>query len=59
MIGLLKQFMIVIMIVGELWTTGASHAGDSFSLSLLVDKYSDKGVPLFTTCIQYSVHGIL
>jgi hypothetical protein len=28
--GLLKQ----IMIFGELWTAGASHAGDSFSLSL-------------------------
>ena len=28
--GLLNQLMIV----GELWTEGASHAGDSFSLSL-------------------------
>jgi hypothetical protein len=28
--GLLKQLMIF----GELWTSGASHAGDSFSLSL-------------------------
>ena len=30
MLGLLNQLMIV----GELWTAGASHAGDSFSLSL-------------------------
>ena len=29
-LGLLNQLMIV----GELWTAGASHAGDSFSLSL-------------------------
>jgi hypothetical protein len=28
--GLLKQLMIF----GELWNAGASHAGDSFSLSL-------------------------
>jgi len=28
--GLVKQLMIF----GELWTVGASHAGDSFSLSL-------------------------
>ena len=28
--GLLKQLMIF----GELWSAGASHAGDSFSLSL-------------------------
>ena len=29
-LGLLNQLMIV----GERWTAGASHAGDSFSLSL-------------------------
>ncbi len=29
-LGLLNQLMIV----GERWTVGASHAGDSFSLSL-------------------------
>jgi hypothetical protein len=27
-------FLNQLMIVGELWTAGASHAGDSFSLSL-------------------------
>jgi hypothetical protein len=42
-LGLLNQLMIV----GELWTTGASHAGDSFSLSL--GRRGATGFPLLTT----------
>ena len=41
--GLLNQLMIV----GELWTEGASHAGDSFSLSL--GRQGATGFPLLTT----------
>ena len=41
--GLLKQLMIF----GELWTAGASHAGDSFSLSL--GRQGATGFPLLTT----------
>ena len=42
-LGLLNQLMIV----GELWTAGASHAGDSFSLSL--GRQGATGFPLLTT----------
>ena len=42
-LGLLNQLMIV----GELWTAGASHAGDSFSLSL--GRRGATGFPLLTT----------
>ena len=43
MLGLLNQLMTV----GELWTAGASHAGDSFSLSL--GRQGATGFPLLTT----------
>ena len=42
-LGLLNQLMTV----GELWTAGASHAGDSFSLSL--GRQGATGFPLLTT----------
>ena len=42
-LGLLNQLMIV----GELWTAGASHAGDSFSLSL--GRRGATGFPLLTS----------
>ena len=42
-LGLLNQLMIV----GELWTEGSSHAGDSFSLSL--GRQGATGFPLLTT----------
>ena len=43
MLGLLNQLRIV----GELWTAGASHVGDSFSLSL--GRRGATGFPLLTT----------
>ena len=42
-LGILNQLMIV----GERWTAGASHAGDSFSLSL--GRRGATGFPLLTS----------